>query len=397
MVGWIYGLQDGNFYLKAFKDVNNNGVQDSFEPYGVYGGTSAAQFQVSGGVTSASLAITLAEPAVGSVSGYLTYSEGRSGNIRIEAARPSATSNDLSVVGFSTVARSGGENVSQAYSIGLLAPATNYTIRAFVDENGNNFKDVMEPFASVASSVTASTDTAGVNLNIRNPGTGAVGNSSLSGYISYTPIPGQGYVSTGSVWVGWAGDENFDNIFYAQTISTFTWDAVSSTWAYSRSGVLGGTSYYMAAFLDMNSNGQPDEDSGEPIGFYSVGGQMAPLYVPASSAVVRDVFMVSPSTGYISGVVHYYGAMTGSAMVQAWNRACDNEGGNKNCSSRSYFNVVSTSVADYPFTLRFLDPTTSYQMSAVMDLNGNRMTDPGEPSAFLPSYMVTGTTAAVLT
>ncbi|MFA5937701.1 MAG: hypothetical protein WC822_07545, partial [Candidatus Paceibacterota bacterium] len=52
---------------------------------------------------------------------------------------------------------------------------------------------------------------------------------------------------------------------------------------------------------------------------------------------------------------------------------------------------------DYPFTLRFLNPTTSYQLSAVIDLNLNERTDPGEPNAYTPGYTLSGSTASVLT
>ncbi|OGS08080.1 MAG: hypothetical protein A2270_03290 [Elusimicrobia bacterium RIFOXYA12_FULL_51_18] len=393
----IIGLRDGNFYLKAFKDVNGNGVQDSFEPYGVYGGTTAVQFSVSGGVTSASLAITLAEPAVGSVSGNLFYNGGRTGNIRIEAARQRGSDQyDLEVVKFSTVTR-GNETVDQAYILDLLAPATDYTIRAFVDENSNNQKDVMEPFISARSiTVTASTQTTGVNLNIVNPGSGGVGNSILSGAITYTPIPGQNYISTGNIWVGWASDQSFENILYSQVVSTFTQYASSTAWTYSKSDVMGGATYYMASFLDLNGNGQPDDRNGEPMAMYSIDGEMAPVSVPTSSTVVRNLALTPPSTGYLSGVVHYYGAMTGSAKVSAWNQSCENTSEQKDCSAENYFAIIN-GVTDYPFTLRFLNPTTSYQLSSVIDLNGNQMTDPGEPNAYLPGYIVSGSTTAALT
>jgi len=393
----IIGLRDGNFYLKAFKDVNANGVQDSFEPYGVYGGTTAVQFAVSGGVTSASLAITLAEPAVGSVSGNLFYNGGRTGNIRIEAARQRGSDQyDLEVVKFSTVTR-GNETVDQAYVLDLLAPATDYTIRAFVDENSNNQKDVMEPFISARSiTVTASTQTTGVNLNIVNPGSGGAGNSTLSGGVTYTPTPGQNYISTGNIWVGWASDQSLENILYSQVVSTFTQYASSTAWTYSKSGVTGGATYYMASFLDLNGNGQPDDKNGEPMGMYSIDGEMAPVYVPTSSTVVRNLALTAPSTGYISGIVHYYGTMTGSAKVSAWNQSCESASEQKDCSTENYFAIIS-GVTDYPFTLRFLNPTTSYQTSAVIDLNGNQMTDPGEPNAYLPGYIVSGSTTVALT
>lgn len=396
----ITGLRDGMFYLKAFKDVNGNGVRDSFEPYGVYGGTTAVQFSVSGGVTSASLAITLAEPAVGSVSGNLAYYGLRSGTVRLEAARPrsgSTDSYDMEVIKFSTVTHTVG-TVDQAYSLTLLAPATDYTIRAFVDENGNNWKDLMEPFvSSQAVTITASTNTAGVNLVIIDPGSGQNGDSTLSGSISYNPTPGQGYVSTGTLWLGLAADQNFNTILYSQTISTFVVSGTTTAWTYSRSSMLGGTTYYLAAFLDLDLNNQPDESQGEPVGIYSTGTvRMTPVYVPTSSTVVRDFALVSPSTGYISGVVHYYGTMTGSARVEANNDVYGETSNAKDSSSKSYFTVVS-GVTDYPFTLRFLNPTTSYHLYAIIDLNGNQSSDPGEPSAWNPDFTMSGSTAAVLT
>jgi len=395
----IIGLRDGNFYLKVFKDVNTNGVQDAFEPYGVYGGTAAVQFAVSGGVTSASLVVTLAEPAVGSVSGNISYSGGHSGNIRLEAARPRGSDiYDMEVVRFSSITRA-GENISQAYTLDLLAPATDYTIRAFVDENGNNTNDFMEPFIPVRPiTVTAGANTAGVDLAIINQGGATAGDSTVNGVINYVPTPDQSYVSTGSVWVGLSSDQEFEAILYSTVVTAFTQYSSSTAWTYSMGSVLGDATYYIAAFLDLNGNGQPDEKQGEPVGIFSTSTdvEFSPVYVPASSGETRDLFLVSPSTGYISGVVYYYGAMAGSARVQAWNSSCGSGPGSKNCYGESYFTVTQGTAA-YPFNLRFLNPATSYQLSAMIDLNGNQRTDPGEANAYSPGYTLSGSTGVVLT
>ena len=389
------GLMDGNFYLKAFKDVNGNGIQDSFEPYGIYGGTATpAQFLVSGGVTSSYLTITLVEPSLGSVSGTVTYGGSRTGTIRIEAAKQTAGNNDATVVRFSTAANL----ASQSYVLNLLTPATDYIIRAYVDENNDSQKNTLEPSGSVIPvAVIANATTTGVNLAIADPGSlGAVGHSTFTGTVAYTPTPGQGFVSTGTIWVGWAADQNFNSILYSTMVSVASYNVASTTWTYFRGGIMEGATYYMVAFLDINHNGQPDDGQGEPVGMYGTGGNMTPIYIPAISSVVADLALVSPSTGSLSGVVHYYGSLTGPAKVQAWNSACEQEGGNKNCGAESSF-TVNGSTTDYPFTLRFLDPTTSYQLSAVIDLNGNNRTDQGEPTAYNPNYIVSGSTGVALT
>lgn len=381
----ITGLRDGTYYLKAYRDVNGNGIKDALEPSGAYGisYSSPSAFNVSGGLASFSINLTLADPAMGAVSGSVSYYGQHPGNILIEAAKPKCQgcgANDMVIKGSYTVSRAAVENiVNSAYTISLLEPSTSYTIKAYVDENGNGSKDILEPFISSSPVNVIANSTAPVNLIVANSGNGAAGNSNISGTLYYPPA------SAGPMWVVFSVDSEFQSILYTVQASSLAADS----WSYARQNVTGAT-YYMAAFIDVNNNGQPDESAGEPIGLYSSGstGEALPLYVPASSTVVRNLTLSQPPTGQMTGTVYYYGAQSGMERIEASLPDCRGP----YCGTK----ISSAKASNLPFTLNFLPASTSYNLFAYIDVNGNKTHDFGEASVWAPaSVSLAGPTTGV--
>ncbi len=379
----IEGLQDGNFYLKAYWDINNNSMRDAFEPYGYHGSSAPAAFNVSGGLTTDSLNIIMTDPPMGAVSGTLSYTGSKTGNIRIEAGKvrsdcPDCGTRDLDIKKF-TYLYSVDRSTTAAYTLTLLEPATQYYIRAYMDLNSNNEKDVLEPYVSSGTiNIIAGSTATGVNLLLRDPGTGTTGNSNISGYVHYTPSAGS--VSTGTVWIGWALDDEFDNVPYWTTSSSRSVSGGTASWYYSKTNILGNATYYMAAFLDLNGNGLPDDMTlGEPLGFYGTGGEFAPLYIPVSSNAAANVTVQEPAKGSLSGTIYYSNSNTnyGAVRVEAWVENCQGNG----CGNRTQINWAQ-GVASYPFTLNFMGASTSYHLYAFMDTNNSGNHDQGEPNAW---------------
>ena len=365
----IGGLPDGVYYLRAFRDVNGNLARDPGEPSGAFGvsASSLTAITLQGGVTfvggtaNSAVSVTLTDPAVGSVAGTIARQGSQTGTIRVEVGTPRCVNCDLNVVAFASIPAAG------AYSVPFIAPATNYIVQAYVDVNGNGRLDPLEAKGS-ASDVTVQADqTAAVNLLVQDPGTGASGNATVQGTISY------GGASTGAVLVGFSQDSSFQFIPYVVS--------QVSTGPYVKSGVVGGTSYYIVAFIDSNGNGQPDDRRGEPAGFY--GGtsfdSKTPVFVPGSGAVTANVTLYDAPNGAINGRVTYGGgAPLGQALiVQAYLPGVQGGGS-------GYQKAViarQSGVSQYDYSLPFLAAATYYNVSAFIDASGNGQSDFGEPFA----------------
>lgn len=357
-------LPDGVYYLRAYKDTNGNLSREGGEPNGAYGvsASSPAAIFIFGGQASAGAAdIALSDPAVGSVSGQILRQGTQSGTIRVEIGnRRCAGCEDLDVVAFTTIAAAG------SYALSFVPPATTYVLQAFVDINNSGFVDPLEARGSSSPVTVGIGPAASVALLVRDPGTGAAGNSTISGAIAYTGT------STGPVLIAVSADQRFEFIAYTLQLA--------STGTFSKSGVLGGSTYYLAAFMDSNNNFNPDEFLGEPIGVR--GGSFdsqAPLFVPLSSSVpAGTITLQDPPNGAILGRITYSGfaPLYQPLVVQAY--IPGSHGSNTFARTRI---ARQAGVAQYPYRLPFLAAATNYQVSAFVDANLNDMGDFGEPFA----------------
>ncbi|MBI4347670.1 MAG: carboxypeptidase regulatory-like domain-containing protein, partial [Elusimicrobia bacterium] len=372
----VTGLPDGLYYVRAYKDSNANFVKDAGEPEGAFGvsASSPTAIRIVGGVPSANPAnITLTDPAVGSVAGQILRQGTQAGTIRVEIGTLRCNGcSDLNLVAFTELPGAG------AYALDFIAPATSYVVQAYVDVNENNSRDPLEasqiqnPVAVTANSTTT------VNLLVTDPGLGAQGNATLSGTIAYAGT------QTGNIFVAIAGDPEFNSISYILTLA--------EPGAFSKAGILGGTTYYIASFLDVNANGQPDDHDGEPVGVLggSFENQTGVFVSQTGSSNVGTITLVEPPTGRINGRVSLTAVPSGPVVVQAFRRACSG-GGNCPDFSFSRTSLAPTAELEYNYELSFLRAATDYNVNAFIDLNGNDNPDFGEPFAQFGQTACSGT------
>ena len=360
------GLNDGTYFARAFLDVNGNTVRDPGEAKGAFGvsESSPTAVVIRGGANLTGAApITLSDPAVGSVKGVILYSGNRPGPIRVEAALPNCAN-----CFDSTVVASVSTGTGNSYVFSFLPPATSYIIRAYVDVNGDRGADTLEPKASSATVRVLYNSTTTVNLVLRDPGSGASGNAAIRGTIFYEGA------QTGTIFVGFSKDRNFGFIDYVLNLST--------QGPFIKSGITGGTSYYMVAFRDVNGNGNPDEGLGEPVGVGAPQGYegtpsfaSAPIIlVPLSGAVTAFLTLSDPPSGVINGRVTYAGSAAVDQRLVVQTFVPMSQG-------NSYQSAIlprTAGVTSYAFALPFLAAATNYSVSAFLDANGNSRQDQGE-------------------
>ncbi|MFH1724057.1 MAG: hypothetical protein ABII00_05475, partial [Elusimicrobiota bacterium] len=361
----IGGMPDGRFYFRSFMDVNGNGIKDASEPSGAYGlsASSLSAVNMYGGVPdTSSVEIRLTDPAVGTVKGQILREGSQAGTIRVEIGkRQCSDCEDIDVVRFATIPAAG------PYILEFVPPATTYVLRGYVDANGNNMFDMISEASKSSAPVTVqSNSTTTVNLLVIDNGIGAAGNSVISGTITYSGS------STGTVFMGFATDRGFEYLPYTLTLA--------STGSYIKSGVLGNTSYYIGAFIDVNGNGNMDDEGDviEPGAPYSAtGGEPTPVYVPQSSSVVVSFAIPEPPGGVISGTVTYSSSTarkSGDIVVQAYTETpMHQEGGWRNVRIPQRVGVSS-----YSYRLPGLVAST-FRVNAFVDGNFNERSDFGEP------------------
>jgi uncharacterized protein (DUF2141 family) len=371
----VGGLPDGPYYVHAYRDANGNGAQDPGEPTGSFGvsASSLTQVQIQGGVAiiggsaGAPANFALTDPAVGVVSGQIIRqpaSGGQTGTIIVQVQAPQANCANCGpqTVAFATIPAAG------TYTVPFVSPGTSYTVLAFVDVNGDGQQDALEAHASNSGITVQANQATTVNLLVSDPGTGASGNSTIQGTISY------GGASTGPLLMAFALDQQFTNVPYLLS--------QASIGSFVKSGIAGGTSYYIAAFLDTNNNGEPDIGQGEPIAFYgsvpnNSFNNMQPIYLPNGGAVTANLTLADAPAGSISGQVSYSGGapLNQNLVVKAFQVP----GGNGPFTSQTAVIGRQAGSTTYNYSLPFLNATTSYAVSAFIDVEGNGQQQPGEP------------------
>ena len=374
------GLPDGTYFLRSYIDANLNGVRDSGEPSGQYGvsASSSLPVMVAGGLAiGAPFTVTLADPAGGTIRGAALYNGTASGALRVETGLPdcSQCSSMSQVVAFATVAAGG------VYTLPFLPAATDYVVRAFVDANGNGRSDPLEPTISTFPISVFVNATSTVSLVIGEAGFGAQGAAIVVGTVSYSGT------ASGPVIMGLSRDSQFRNVDYLLT--------VSATGYFERPGLLGGTTYYLAGFIDANLNNSPDAALGEPVAagsLSSYGGAVdfenpPMIFVPVSGVTGVKLNLSDPPNGSMVGTLRYTGtSAAANLIVQA-----GLDGGFSNAIQQVVPRVVG--VSTYSFQLNYL-AAGSYYVFAFIDLNGNGYSDFGEPSGGRPSIFIsTGATA----
>lgn len=370
----LSGLADGPYYVRAFRDSNANAVRDAGEAVGAFGSSvsSPTVVNIVGGVSSqpGGLSIIMTDPAVGTVRGAVLYEGALAGSIRIEAGRCRDNMAQCDPMRDVTLQAVVSTAAAGAYVLGFLPPATNYYVNAYLDTNLNRAADVMEPFVSSGPVTVAAGSTRTISFILRDPGSGASGDGTLRGLVDYSGA------QSGPVWVGFSRTPNYT--FFDYTLQ------MASTGTFIKPGVVSGATYYMAAFLDVNGNGNPDELLGEPVnpgapeGYGSTPSFQNPpmIFVPLSGSATANVNLLDPPSGEIRGRVTYSGLASANAplVVQAWQPDCHSS----DCSRRLSFSRLEGGTS-FDFSLPFLAAATGYYVSAFVDSNGSSNHEYGEP------------------
>jgi uncharacterized protein (DUF2141 family) len=375
----LQGIPDKTVYLRAFMDVYYNGMfnrtKDMREPSGVYGAGaySLTPIVIQGGVaTPNNITVTLADASTGTVSGLIQHQGAAAGDFRVSIGRkrcPNCNDTEIDPVAFQTIPTTAA---SYNYTLPFIPAATDYILNAFLDLNGNGWMEGLEPGASTKPVSVSANSTTTANLTVRDAGTGPTGNSTIQGTLSYDCADD---CKTGTVFIGFAADDNFNYIPYTLT--------QASTGSYVKSGIAGNATYYYGAFLDVNGNGTPDEGA-EPMT-----GQTTNFYVPAAATVVKDFSIRNPPDGVITGTVTYSGTALGDIVVQGWVENWREDGGYRQ--SRI---ARSADVSSYTYTLEHLAATTTWRVSAWVDTVPNMRSDFGEPSFWRESVFTVSSGAA---
>lgn len=365
------GLPDGVYYLRAYRDVDANGVRDPGEPAGQFGFSvsSPTPVYVTGGFTSplGGLTIALADPAVGAMKGAVIYDGTHPGSIRVQAGLAQcAGCGDIG-----SVLASASTGTGNSYFLDFLPSATHYVLKAFVDDNGNGRNDVLEPVVSSQGVTVVAGATTTVSVILQDPGAGAAGTAVLSGTVAYAGA------ATGTLFVGFSRDPQFHSLDIVLQLP--------GTGYFQRGGVLGGTTYYMAGFIDSVPNGTPDFQLGEPRGAGGPLGAAGPFLIDNPPAISVAVFGVTqttmtisdPPTGVVRGRVTYAGASAAPRLIVQGGRSQ----GEGQPAADFVEKVITRSggVTEYDYQLDYLSGATNYFVHAFVDANGNGRSDFGEP------------------
>ncbi|MBI5883858.1 MAG: hypothetical protein HZB91_12235 [Elusimicrobia bacterium] len=372
------GLSDGTYYVRGFKDVNMSSATDTGEPVGAFGPVNApTAITITGGVSSLAGApanVSIALPMVGAVDGSVLYTGSQSGWLVIEAGKEICPNcREIDVVRRSSISITGASNTP--YMLDFLAPSTSYVVRSFVDSNGNFSPDIMEAVASSKPVNAVANSTTSIYLELIDPGAGVSGDASFQGTIDTNSVSG---LSTSTIFVGWSRNQSMQPLEYTMTIVPSVWPIT-----YAKTGIYGGSTYYLAAFMDINNNQNPDDREGEPVGWGAPEGYAGippdpqQIWTPLSGVTTGNIVLTEPPNGKVSGFVSVSSSLMPSAplMVEAWLPGSTGQGsGNRMQITR----LANTTY--YAYALGNLSASTGvFQVKGWLDSNLNRFIDSGEP------------------
>lgn len=365
------GLADRTYYLRAFRDVNGNGVEDPLtEPAGTFGGLNQP-FPIAiingNAVSGADATICDRSPlAPPSVAGSLSAA----GCPALDKGPGFVTSLYALSVGGGVAGSFGvGTQVNLAVStetlfatdLILLGPDGNIVARDNRVGGANLSTTLNAPGIYLAELTSFQSGVFGsFRLNMRLEGgyAGVIGGS-----VTYTGA------RTGLVYA------QLYNSPSAQSVPILTsTSSAALPLSYSFPGLPDGA-YYVRGFRDSNGNGV--RDAGDPSGQYGVAASSAlPVQVAGGQAVGGPfhVALADPAVGVVRGAALYEGTVGGALRVEAGRPACPG------CSSIGEVVVFTTVAAGSVYTLPFVPAATDYVIRAFVDANGNGRSDALESS-----------------
>lgn len=383
------GLADRTYYLRAFRDVNNNGVEDPLtEPAGTFGGLNQP-FPIAiingNAVSGADATICDRSPLYPpSVAGSLTSG----GCPALDKGPGFVTSLYALSVGGGVAGSFGvGTQINLAVStetlfatdLILLGPDGNIVARDNRVGGANLSTTLNAPGIYLAELTSFQVGAIGsFRLNVRLEG-GFAG--VIAGSVTYTGArPGLVYAQ-------------LYNSPSAQSVPILTSTSNAALpLAYSFPGLPDGD-YFVRGFRDSNSNGV--RDAGDPSGQYGVSSSSPlPVQVAGGQAFGGpfNLPLADPAVGIVRGAALYEGTVAGVLRVEAGRPSCPM------CSSIGEVVAFTTVTAGSVYNLPFLPSATDYVIRAFVDANGNGRSDALESSisTFPITVFVNGTSTVSL-
>ncbi|HMP00467.1 MAG TPA: thrombospondin type 3 repeat-containing protein [Kiritimatiellia bacterium] len=161
-----------SYWFKAFRDVNGNSTRDSWEPWGMYSGSSTL---VTGDISGINITLT----DVPSVFGNIAYSGSSTGNLHVlvTSSLGDWTSTHEVVIPWEQGSTNEfGDPLFLSFPTGYMIagmPASNYWIRAFMDSNYDGTYNLGEPAGQyVTNALSISNRMMGINFAIAVDGDG---------------------------------------------------------------------------------------------------------------------------------------------------------------------------------------------------------------------------------
>lgn len=148
----ITNIASGIYYVRAFRDRNNNGQLDALEPAGSYTGNPVSVFTRVTGVD-----VTLLDGEVYSIAGTVSSA----GSIQTGMIRMAATS---AVTNYTTTLAAPG-----AFIFSNVLGGVTYTLSAYRDVNANGTNDAGEAGGMFAGTVVATGDVSDVSIVLYDP------------------------------------------------------------------------------------------------------------------------------------------------------------------------------------------------------------------------------------
>lgn len=375
------GLADGVYYLRAFRDVDGDGLQDPLnEPAGTYGGLNAP-FPIA--VVNGN-AVTAADGVICDRSGLQT---GNNAVSILSGGCPALDKGPGWYTQLYAVRVGGGQSGSLPVGAQLnVAVSTGLAYDTEIIAVGPNGNVAGRDNRAGGANLTLTLSTAGVYLfeptTFLQFGTGAFTmkariDGGFAGVISGTVTYSGG--RPGLLWT-----QLFPSGKPTNPILTST--APSAPASYVFSGLPDGQ-YSLRSFKDANGNGV--RDGGEPVGQFGPSAS-TPTFVSVVGGVVQGAppFVIpvkDPAVGAIQGSALYEGSAASPIRVEV-RRFTPTK-------TEVYFTTVA---ANTNYLIPFLSPATDYYVNGLVDINGNGREDPLEATISSGPIAVTANSTATV-
>jgi uncharacterized protein (DUF2141 family) len=381
------GLSDGVYYLRAYRDVNGNSVEDPLdEPAGTFGGlnnpfpiTIINANNVAGADATICDRFQLALPASGgsvSLGGCPALDKG-----------PGFTTNL-----FAFKVGGGGTN---SFGVGTQLNLAMSTATAFESDMfllGPNGNVIARDNRVGGANITVTLSQPGVYLV---EPTSFLPGGSGSFQLNARVEGGFAGVIAGSVtYSGGRTGTVYTQLFNSpdpQTVPILTSTAPSIPASFSFPGIPDG-SFYIRSFRDFNGNGV--RDGGDPAGQWGVSAS-SPQAVTVVGGFAGGPYVVpiaDPAVGAVRGAALYEGSGSGALRVEIGLPWCPG------CGDIQDVVAFATVAPGGVYNLPFIPAATGYVVRAIADFNGNGRQDALEPaiSSFPVSVFVNATSTVSL-